>query len=30
MEYVERRPALSALLEDDRVYGVIEDPWGFR
>jgi len=28
MEYVERRPALSALLEDDRVYGVIEDLLG--
>jgi hypothetical protein len=28
MEYVERRPALSALLEDDRVYGVIEELLG--
>ena len=28
MEYVERRQALAALLEDDRIYGVIEDLLG--
>lgn len=28
MEYVERRPALSALLEDDRVYEPVEDLLG--
>jgi Phytanoyl-CoA dioxygenase (PhyH) len=28
MQYVEKRPALAALLEDDRIYGVIEDLLG--
>lgn len=28
MQYVEKRPALSQLLEDDRIYGVIEDLLG--